>query len=72
MTPGQLYSRTIGRIRLDVDPDHRGPSRVIINSGHNDQCQWLQNVLTVEELRDLRYLIDRGIAAAESYEVRRP
>lgn len=71
MRSGDVYSKTMGRIRLDVEPMYRGLSRLHVNTGYNDACVWNQNNLSIEELRDLRYLIDRGIAAHEEYERRR-
>ena len=70
MIPGRLYSKTSGRVHVDVDPDHMGSSRVHVLNGYNDGCSWVQNNLSIEEMRDLRYLLDRGIAAAESYEAK--
>ena len=59
------------RLILEVDRDglmqhtysHGGSLK--IRDGFNDSCQWVANKISVNELRDLRYMIDRAIAAAE-------
>lgn len=37
-----------------------------IRTGWNPACEFIMSNLSIEELRDLRYLIERAIAAAES------
>jgi len=65
------YDRTIGRLRVVVTEngakDHSYGHGVGIHcpTGWNDSCAVQTHTVSVEELRDLRYLLDRAIAAAE-------
>lgn len=66
-----ITSKTIGRLQLDVRLEHQGSSVLSVRDGYNDSCRWVENRLSVEELRDLRYMVDRAIAHIESAEERR-
>lgn len=65
------YDRTIGRLRVVVcengAQDHTYGHGAIIQcpEGWNDDCPMQTHTVSVEELRDLRYLLDRAISAAE-------
>lgn len=66
------YDRQIGRICLKVSDDgakmhdYSHGCSLYIRAGWNDSCEMVNNYLSVEELHDLRHLIDRALAAAES------
>ncbi len=66
------YDRQIGRIRLNLSEDgakmhdYGHGCSLYIRSGWNDSCKMVNNYLSVEELHDLRHLIDRAISAAGS------
>ena len=61
------YDRQIGRIRLVVNDngatDHNyGYGCLLqIREGWNDGCAMISNNMSVEELHDLRHLIDRAL-----------
>lgn len=60
----QTYDRQIGRLRLIAYAPHEGDRvSLIIPNGWNDSVSKVQNSLTVEELHDLRYLINRALVA---------
>lgn len=65
------YDKTIGRLRVVVNEngvkDHVYGYGAVIQcpEGWNDSCRIQTHTVSVEELRDLRYLLDRAIAAAE-------
>lgn len=65
------YDRTMGRLRVIVSADgakmqdYGHGCKVICRAGWNDGCPMVEHVMSVEELRDLRYLLDRAIASAE-------
>lgn len=65
------YDRTIGRLRVVVNEsgakDHYYGQGCMIQcpEGWNDSCPIRTHTISVEELRDLRHLIDRAMAAAE-------
>lgn len=61
------YAKQIGRVAIEVRPDYASNSEVTIavRDGWNDSCPLLYNRLSREELRDLRYLIDRALNAIE-------
>jgi len=64
-----IYNNTAGsRLHLVVIPEHMGPSQLMVREGNNSSCPFRVNYLTIEEMRDLRYLLDRAIAATEEYE----
>lgn len=65
------YRKTIGRVTVVVNED--GAQRhdyghgctVACVKGWNDSCLVVEHTMSVEELRDLRYLLDRAIAMAD-------
>lgn len=70
------YSKSIGRLYVRVDESgvtqhgyrHGGTLACLNGSGNydpNDPDDGVQSNLSVEEMRDLRYLLDRAIAAAD-------
>lgn len=71
-----IYEKTVGRVSVAVsddggkDPKYGHGCTVSCIAGWNDSCPNVSHVLSVEELRDLRYLLDRAIAAAEDYKSR--
>lgn len=68
MTERRHYQKTIGSISLEVSRegylghDYGYGAKITIPTGWNDACPIVTNNLSVEELRDLRYLIDRALA----------
>lgn len=61
------YTRDMGRILINYQ-EARGDTRsveVCIRDGWNASCPFNQNILSVEEARDLHYLLGRVIALAE-------
>lgn len=66
-----VYDKTIGRLRVVVSEEgarqHGYGHGAVITCPHgwNDSCRIQTHTVSVEELRDLRYLLDRAIAAAE-------
>jgi hypothetical protein len=62
-----IYRNQVGRIALEVrEPRDGGKAELIIPDGWNDSVPKIRNVLTREELHDLRYLIDRALTAIEA------
>ncbi len=65
------YDRTLGRLRVVVNEngamDHTYGHGAIIQcpEGWNSSCPVQTHTVSVEELRDLRHLLDRAIAAAD-------
>lgn len=65
------YSKTMGRLTVKVShngatmPDYGHGCEVSCIAGWNDSCPIVTHTMSVEELRDLRYLLDRAIAAAD-------
>jgi hypothetical protein len=65
------YDRTIGRLRVVVNENgakqhgYGYGATIQCPTGWNDSCPVQTHTVSVEELRDLRYLLDRAIAAAE-------
>ena len=62
------YTKDMGRILVNYQ-DARGIDHAVevcIRDGWNNSCPFNRNVLSVEEARDLRYLLDRIIAHAET------
>ena len=72
---GKNYTGIIGtnipRIRLNVSEDggrDHGYSHgcdLQIRTGWNEGCEFISNTLSVNELHDLRYLIDRALEAVK-------
>lgn len=59
------YDKRIGRVRLRLwAPQDGGTVDLVINDGWTEEHPEHTNRLHVEELRDLRYLIDRALAVA--------
>lgn len=65
------YNKTIGRLTVEVnvegarDHSYGHGCSVSCIAGWNDSCPKVTHTMSVEELRDLRYLLDRAIAEAE-------
>lgn len=61
------YDRTIGRLRLrsDGDPANLAAVTISVPDGWNDSCKILTLRLSVEELRDLKHLIERALYHAK-------
>jgi hypothetical protein len=63
------YDRTCGRLRVRVCAngarmhDYGHGVAVACRAGWNDGCPMVEHTMSVEELHDLRHLIDRAIAA---------
>ncbi len=66
------YDKTLGRLRVRVStegarsPDYGHGADISCPTGWNDSCPIQTFTVSVEELRDLRYLLDRAIDAAEN------
>lgn len=66
------YSKTMGRLTVAVSQDgarmhdYGHGCTVACVVGWNDSCPVVSHTMSVEELRDLRYLLDRAIAAADA------
>jgi len=66
------YDKTIGRLRVTVSPegarqhDYGHGCQIECPTGWNDSCPIQRHTVSVEELRDLRYLIDRAISVADA------
>lgn len=65
------YDRTCGRLRVMLSDDgarmhdYGHGATVACREGWNDSCLMTTLTMSVEELRDLRHLINRAIATAE-------
>lgn len=65
------YRKTMGRITVEVSEnggtmhDYGHGCKVSCVAGWNDSCPTVDHTVSVEELRDLRYLLDRAITAAD-------
>ena len=64
------YNKTMGRIRVEYSQFYGDASAVTIycRAGWNDACRWTENSLSMEEVRDLRYMLDRMLAVAEVHQ----
>jgi hypothetical protein len=68
-----IYEKTIGRITVLVNAeggkmhDYAHGCSVSCVSGWNDNCPTLSHIMSVEEMRDLHYLLERAITAADQY-----
>lgn len=66
------YDKSIGRLRVVVsregamNPSYGHGASIKCPTGWNDACPIVEHTVSVEELRDLRYLIDRALAAVEA------
>ena len=66
------YYKRMGRFEIDVNEnglrmhDYSHGAQIKCLDGWNDSCPTASLTASVEELRDLRYLLDRAIAHAES------
>lgn len=56
-----IYDKTCGNVRLTVD-QHREPAPPMVSIGAQNQ---VLNRLVLEDLRDLRHLIDAALRAAK-------
>lgn len=68
MKNAQSYDGAAGdRIKLVVRPEYGSAHAVSlkIRDGWNESCSWKENTLSLEELHDLRHLVNRAIAASE-------
>lgn len=67
-----IYAKRIERISIEARPDFGDKSEItiMVRDGWNDSCPLLYNRLSREELRDLRYLIDRALVAIEQEEAK--
>jgi hypothetical protein len=65
------YSKQMGRLQVIVSRDgvrdhaYGHGAEVICQAGWNDSCPMVVHTMSVEELRDLRYMLDRAIGYAE-------
>lgn len=72
------FSKSMNRIAVEVNDNgarqhEYGHGAVVkCRSGWNDSCPFIDNTMSVDELRDLRYLIDRAIAYADNELAKRP
>jgi hypothetical protein len=72
MTPDS-YNKTAGRLRVTVNRDgmlnhdYGHGCTIECPTGWNDSCPIVKHTVCVEELRDLRHLLDRAIAHADAY-----
>lgn len=65
------YTKDMGRILVNYQ-EARGEYNAVelcIRDGWNETCQFNRNLLSVEEVRDLRYLLCRVIAHATDHPV---
>lgn len=63
----RAYRNKVGRLEIEVfDLSHGGHVALTIPDGWNETVPKVRNELTREELHDLRYLIDRALAAIGS------
>lgn len=66
-----MYNKTLGRLQVIVNEngswmhDYGHGCQVKCRDGWNDACEMQAHTMSVEEMRDLRYLLDRAIAAAD-------
>jgi hypothetical protein len=66
------YDNTCGRLRVSVNQNgaeqhgYGHGCEVACRAGWNDSCEMVALTMSVEEMRDLRHLIDRAIAAADA------
>lgn len=65
------YHMTMGRLTVSVSEngatqhDYAHGCEVSCVAGWNDSCPIVKHVMSVEELRNLRYLLDRAIFHAD-------
>jgi hypothetical protein len=62
-----IYGKKIGRIALQVPHPGDGSPELIIPDGWNDSVPKIHHTLSIEELHDLRFLIDRAIAKVDEW-----
>ena len=55
-----MFQKKVGD-RIIIDDDGVSGIRLRIRDGWNDSCDWHTNRLSIEELRDLQYVIGRVI-----------
>jgi hypothetical protein len=66
------FNKQMGRLRVTVSSegarmhDYGHGATVECIAGWNDSCPNVKHTLSVDELRDLRYLVDRAITVADS------
>ena len=71
-----VYQKTMGRVTVQVSDDgaklhdYGHGCTVSCLNGWNDSCQTISHIMSVEELRDLRYMLDRAIAVADGVAAR--
>lgn len=64
------FDKAIGRIRVEVSDnglkmhDYAHGAYIHYRAGWNNSCPMEKITLSVDEMRDLRYLLDRAIEAA--------
>lgn len=64
-----MYRKKIGRIELELRAERDGGHAFLtIPDGWNKTVPTLRNELTREELRDLKYMIERALAAVDRSE----
>lgn len=67
------YEKTIGRLTLHVgdegmkQSDYGYGASIECRKGWNKDSESQMHIVSIEELRDLRYLIERALAAVEDY-----
>jgi hypothetical protein len=67
-----IYDKTMGRLTVLVSDegarmhDYGHGCTVSCVAGWNDSCPTVSHIMSVEEMRDLRYLLDRAIAVADA------
>ena len=62
-----FYCKTIGRIQLLYRREF-GDNRCVtlfVRAGWNDSCPMTENILSLEELRDLKHMLDQVLAISE-------
>ena len=66
-----FYDKTLGRVRVVVnengakDHGYGHGAGICCRDGWNDSSSMVTHTMSIEELRDLRYLLDRAITLAE-------
>lgn len=70
------YEKHTGRLTVSVnrngmlDHSYHHGAMVACLTGWNDQCETVAHTLSVEELRDLHYMLGRAIAAVDEFKAR--
>lgn len=63
---GKNYKASIGRVEVEYRKEYGDGSCVMVRcvDGWNDSCKTLEHRLSLEEVHDLRYMLERMLISA--------